>query len=112
MVNIDAPGSSSANLKYLGHRRCPRPIFPLDEEVEFKRGMKVFADDEWEQVNGLEAAQCRVLRLNQQSTRGSGSPFDLIPFGRSHMDPEANCFERPEFLQSNSKDSNSESTHP
>lgn len=37
MVNIDAPGSSSANLKYLGHRRCPRPIFPLDENVEFKR---------------------------------------------------------------------------
>lgn len=37
MVNIDAPGSSSANLKYLGHRRCPRPIFPLDENVELKR---------------------------------------------------------------------------
>lgn len=37
MVNIDAPGSSSANLKYLGHRHCPRPIFPLDENVEFKR---------------------------------------------------------------------------
>lgn len=30
MINIDAPGSSSANLKYLGHQRCPRPIFPLD----------------------------------------------------------------------------------
>ncbi len=36
MVNIDAPGSSSANLRYLGHRRCPRPIFPLDPEVELK----------------------------------------------------------------------------
>lgn len=35
MVNVDAPGSSSANLPYLGHTRCPRPIFPLDPQVEF-----------------------------------------------------------------------------
>lgn len=42
MVNIDAPGSSSANLKYLGHRRCPRPIFPLDDHVEFKRQVAIF----------------------------------------------------------------------
>lgn len=34
MINIDAPGSSSANLRYLGHRRCPRPIFPLDSVDE------------------------------------------------------------------------------
>lgn len=35
MILIDAPGSSSANLKYLGHTRCPRPIFPLDNDVVF-----------------------------------------------------------------------------
>jgi len=35
MIGVDAPGSSSANLPYLGHTRCPRPIFPLDPEVEF-----------------------------------------------------------------------------
>ena len=35
MVNVDAPGSSSANLRYLGHQRCPRPIFPLDVGVQF-----------------------------------------------------------------------------
>jgi len=35
MVPIDAPGSSSANLPYLGHMRCPRPIFPLDAQVAF-----------------------------------------------------------------------------
>lgn len=35
MVHVDAPGSSSANLPYLGHTRCPRPIFPLDAEVRF-----------------------------------------------------------------------------
>ena len=33
--NIDGPGSSSANLRSLGHRNCVRPIFPLDEDVEF-----------------------------------------------------------------------------
>ena len=43
MVNIDAPGSSSANLKYLGHTRCPRPIFPLDPVVEFKREVVLFS---------------------------------------------------------------------
>lgn len=35
MINVDAPGSSSANLPYLGHTRCPRPIFPLDADVPF-----------------------------------------------------------------------------
>jgi microcystin degradation protein MlrC len=35
MVDVDAPGSTSANLHRLGHRRCPRPIFPLDAGVEF-----------------------------------------------------------------------------
>jgi len=33
--NIDAPGATSANLKSLGHMICPRPIFPLDENVAF-----------------------------------------------------------------------------
>jgi microcystin degradation protein MlrC len=42
MVNVDAPGSSSANLPYLGHARCPRPIFPLDAEVTFTPSAKIF----------------------------------------------------------------------
>lgn len=42
MVNIDAPGSSSANLPYLGHTRCPRPIFPLDKDVNFAPRAQVF----------------------------------------------------------------------
>ena len=33
--NIDAPGATSADLKSLGHTICARPIFPLDEEVQF-----------------------------------------------------------------------------
>lgn len=42
MILIDAPGSSSANLPYLGHKRCPRPIFPLDENVTFTPQVKLF----------------------------------------------------------------------
>lgn len=42
MIHVDAPGSSSANLAYLGHTRCPRPIFPLDQDVEFHPVVKVF----------------------------------------------------------------------
>jgi microcystin degradation protein MlrC len=34
-INVDAPGSTSANLASLGHTRCVRPMFPLDEEVAF-----------------------------------------------------------------------------
>ena len=36
MINIDAPGSTSANLPTLGHQRCQRPIFPLDPGVTFE----------------------------------------------------------------------------
>jgi len=42
MIHVDAPGSSSANLAYLGHTRCPRPIFPLDHNVEFRPTVKTF----------------------------------------------------------------------
>ena len=33
--NIDIPGATSANLPTLGHTICARPVFPLDEGVEF-----------------------------------------------------------------------------
>jgi microcystin degradation protein MlrC len=42
MLLIDAPGSSSANVKQLGHRRCPRPIFPLDEIREFQPRVEMY----------------------------------------------------------------------
>jgi microcystin degradation protein MlrC len=32
---LDIPGATSANLKSLGHRVCPRPMFPLDDNVAF-----------------------------------------------------------------------------
>ena len=34
-INVDVPGSTSANLPTLGHTHCARPIFPLDAEVSF-----------------------------------------------------------------------------
>jgi len=41
-VDVDAPGSASANLRSLGHTRCPRPIWPLDEEVTWERRATLF----------------------------------------------------------------------
>jgi microcystin degradation protein MlrC len=43
LINVDAPGSTSANLPTLGHRRCRRPIFPLDAGVQFHPRVQVFA---------------------------------------------------------------------
>jgi microcystin degradation protein MlrC len=43
LINIDAPGSTSANLKSLGHTVCPRPIFPLDDDVTFAPRAQRFA---------------------------------------------------------------------
>jgi microcystin degradation protein MlrC len=42
MVDVDAPGSTSANLPYLGHTRCQRPIFPLDDGVQFTPVAELF----------------------------------------------------------------------
>ena len=36
LINVDAPGSTSSNLRSLGHTRCTRPLFPLDDNVEFQ----------------------------------------------------------------------------
>ena len=42
LINVDAPGSTSANLKSLGHTKCERPIFPLDAAVRFTPVADVF----------------------------------------------------------------------
>lgn len=41
-VDVDAPGSTSANLSSLGHTKCVRPVFPLDPEVKFTPEVKLF----------------------------------------------------------------------
>jgi len=46
VLNVDAPGSTSADLKSLGHTRCSRPIFPLDENVTFTPKAKIFRRDQ------------------------------------------------------------------
>jgi len=33
--NVDAPGSTSANLPTLGHRLCARPIYPIEADTGF-----------------------------------------------------------------------------
>jgi microcystin degradation protein MlrC len=43
VVNVDAPGATSANLKSLGHTRCMRPMFPLDGRVEFRPQARLFS---------------------------------------------------------------------
>lgn len=48
LINVDAPGSTSANLKRLGHTVCARPIFPLDANVEFNPVAEVFRRDDSE----------------------------------------------------------------
>ncbi len=40
--NIDAPGSTSANLPSLGHTVCRRPMYPLDDDVRFEPRAEVF----------------------------------------------------------------------
>jgi microcystin degradation protein MlrC len=42
LIHVDAPGASSANLRSLGHKNCARPIFPLDENVEFTPQPRLF----------------------------------------------------------------------
>jgi microcystin degradation protein MlrC len=42
MINVDAPGATSANLKSLGHTRCARPLFPLDDVENYTPQARVF----------------------------------------------------------------------
>jgi microcystin degradation protein MlrC len=42
MIHVDAPGAASANLRRLGHTRCVRPIFPLDDVVPFQPVARLF----------------------------------------------------------------------
>lgn len=41
--NVDAPGSTSADLKSLGHTVCARPKYPLDEGVTFTPEPQIYS---------------------------------------------------------------------
>ncbi len=43
VLNIDAPGATSANLLSLGHTRAARPLYPLDKDFTYTPMPKVFA---------------------------------------------------------------------
>lgn len=47
VLNVDAPGSTSANLQSLGHTFCARPIFPLDDDVTFTPQARVYRRPRW-----------------------------------------------------------------
>lgn len=42
LIGVDAPGSTSANLPYLGHVRCARPMYPMEEDATFTPAPKIF----------------------------------------------------------------------
>ncbi|HRA48757.1 MAG TPA: M81 family metallopeptidase, partial [Thermomicrobiales bacterium] len=42
LVGVDAPGSTSANLPYLGHTRCARPMYPMELDTEFHPEANLF----------------------------------------------------------------------
>ncbi|MBS1871976.1 MAG: M81 family metallopeptidase [Acidobacteria bacterium] len=42
LINVDAPGATSANLQSLGHTRCARPLWPLDPIDDYRPQARVF----------------------------------------------------------------------
>ncbi len=42
LISVDGPGATSANLRTLGHVRCSRPMFPLDDEVPFPAHVEIY----------------------------------------------------------------------
>ena len=42
LVNVDAPGATSANLPTLGHTRCARPMWPLERDTPFEPTARVY----------------------------------------------------------------------
>ena len=42
VLNIDAPGSTSANVKGLGHTVARRPLYPLDDDFTYTPEPRVF----------------------------------------------------------------------
>ncbi len=43
LIGVDAPGSTSANLPYLGHTICRRPMFPMELDANFEPRVELFS---------------------------------------------------------------------
>ena len=78
LVNVDAPGSTSANVRSLGHTRCPRPIFPLDPSVPFHPKAKLFQRAALSPA-GLIAPDENVLCLPRRTPPRDDRPCRLGP---------------------------------
>ena len=57
LINVDAPGSTSANLRSLGHTICARPLFPLDEGVGFHPEADIFQRRESQRARPTRAVR-------------------------------------------------------
>lgn len=42
LIGVDAPGSTSANLPYLGHTICRRPMYPMELDATFEPTIQLF----------------------------------------------------------------------
>jgi microcystin degradation protein MlrC len=42
VIHVDAPGSTSANVRSLGHRFVQRPLYPLDLDMSYEPKPRVF----------------------------------------------------------------------
>jgi microcystin degradation protein MlrC len=42
VIHVDAPGSTSANVRSLGHQLAARPLYPLDTDFEFTPQPRIF----------------------------------------------------------------------
>ncbi len=42
LIGVDAPGSTSANLPYLGHTVCRRPMYPMEPDTTFSPEVLIF----------------------------------------------------------------------
>lgn len=43
LIGVDAPGSTSANLPYLGHTICQRPMYPMELDTVFEPEVRYFS---------------------------------------------------------------------
>ena len=74
LINVDAAGSTSANLPTLGHKVCRRPIFPLDGSPAWTRPPSSF--------RVASQPERKQLRLSRLAHRRGEQIHDLLDFPR------------------------------
>ena len=85
LIGVDAPGSTSANLPYLGHTICRRPMYPMELDTVFEprgRALRTMSDID---------AQLESIR----SPDGVSSQLASRTSRSRHSRPTAACSCRP-----------------